>query len=57
MSSALNKRINIIHKEGSITIEKATEDDAGEYTCTLKTESFTFDVFGKKQIAPVFGFQ
>lgn len=43
----LNGRHNIIAKEGKFVIERALEDDAGNYSCSIgNEESLTFNVYG-----------
>lgn len=43
----LKGRIDIIAKEGKFVIERAMEDDAGNYSCSIgNEESLTFNVYG-----------
>lgn len=43
----LKGRFQIIPAEGHFGIDKASEDDAGNYSCSLDGESHKFNVYGK----------
>lgn len=45
--SDLNGRSQIIPKEGKFVIEKAREEDTGNYTCNLGDTSYAFQVYGE----------
>lgn len=42
----LKGRIEIIAKEGKFVIERAHEEDAGNYSCSMNEESLNFNVYG-----------
>lgn len=45
----LEDRYKIIPKEGRFIIERSIVEDAGNYSCTLGDQTFTFNVYCKNK--------